>query len=248
MAIRKNIRNLNINYQTDNKNKEITNIDSTHDNQISINNYDNVNNNEVEMVDFSLNQNQDEKNYYDIQIKNNNDNIETMSKIEKQLENEYQSLKEKIENIYSLENSEVWYGNGIIMSNGERPMTPKEYESEMLGNYSQIYTDQNVVSAFYNDSSWQEKVKLYKDTYNKVFMQLTKSEKTEEEYQEQMESIKNDQIMISSSIYALKEEQDKIKIEKEEQQILESNNYLKWSKINITTEELEANYKEYQEQ
>ena len=71
--IRKNIRNVNINYQAENKNKEITNIESTSDNQISINNYDNVNNNEVEMVDFRLNQNQDEGNYYDIQMKNNND-------------------------------------------------------------------------------------------------------------------------------------------------------------------------------
>ena len=248
MVIRKNIGNVNINYNVDEiNNKEISNINNNHNNQISINNYETINSKEVETVDFSLNKKTHEKDY-DTIIKNNIDNIEAMSKIENELEKEYQSLKENIDNIYSLDNSELWYGNGIILSNGEKPMTPQDYQNMLLGDYSLIYSGENIIESFNNDLEYQEKIKTYKETYNEIFKKLTNGNKTEEEYQEYMESIKNDKLMICSSIYALKEEQEKLKIKQEEQKIILSDGFNKWNKTSLSIEELEANYKEYQEQ
>ena len=162
-----------------------------------------------------------------------------------QMENEHEHLEEQYNEVFSLKNSEVWYGNGIIMSNGERPMTPEEYENLLLGNYSQMYTDPNIVEAFYNDEEWQERVRLYEETYNEIFKELTHSEKNEKEYQEYMESIKNDILMLSSSLYALNQEQQRLKTEKEEQEITNSESYNKWSTTSLTLEELEAKYDEY---
>ncbi len=246
--IRKNIKNIDIDYSDNSNNKEVSATYTNVNNQIIVSNNYNRFPNEVESVDFTMDKNNSEIKDYDALITNNNDNIEAMGKIEKELEKEYQKLEENIENIYSLENSDIWYGNGVIMSNGDRPMTPQDYENMMLGNYSLMNTDTNIVEAFYNDAEWQEKIKLYKDTYNQVFMQLTNGDKTEEEYHEYMESIKNDELMISSSIYALKEEQEKLKIEQEEQKIILSDGFNKWNKTSLSTEELEANYNEYQEQ
>ncbi len=110
------------------------------------------------------------------------------------MDNEYEHLEEKYNDSFSLENEEIWYGNGVIMSNGDRPMTPEEYENILLGNYSQMHTVPNIVEAFYNDEKWQERVRLYEETYNEIFKQLTHSDKTEEEYKEQMVKLLNLQI------------------------------------------------------
>ena len=242
--IRKNIKTVNIDYTSSTSG----NVDSINNNLSNITSLDNYYNksDELEIVDFSLDNS--ELNDYDLQIKNNNDNMEAMSKIEKELEKEYQSLKENIDNIYSLDNSELWYGNGIILSNGEKPMTPQDYQNMLLGDYSLIYSGENIIESFNNDLEYQEKIKTYKETYNEIFKKLTNGNKTEEEYQEYMESIKNDKLMICSSIYALKEEQEKLKIKQEEQKIILSDGFNKWNKTSLSIEELEANYNEYQEQ
>ncbi len=238
--IRKSINNVTINIPTSVKSNDVSKVNKSNDNTPIINSIENVETYNVDYVELDATQDLDEL------IKINEENTQTINNIINQMNKEYQSLEEQYNDVFSLENSEVWYGNGIIMSNGERPMTPQEYENLLLGNYSQMYTDPNIVEAFYNDEEWQEKVRLYEETYNEIFKKLTNGEKSEEEYQEYMESIKNDSLMLSSSLYALKQEEQRLKTSKEEQDITNSEEYIKWSSNSeLTIEQFETKYAEY---
>ncbi len=248
--IRKDVKNINIDY-TNNNNEEVTNVSDNISNQ-NLNNYANYNSSEVEIVNFSLEDNSNNNdNLQDIDglIKTNNDNFENITKLKKQMDKEYETLQKQYDDAFSIKNEKIWYENGEIMSNGDKPMTPQEYENLLLGNYSQMYTDANIVEAFYNDKEWQEKIRTYTDTYNEIFKKLTNSDKTEDEYKENMQKIKNDSLMLSSAQYALKQELQKLKIAKEEENITNSQEYIKWLlNGSLSDEKLEEKYNEYQEQ